>query len=175
MKWKGRHTVALLLAIAGTAFYFYFVHRTEDRKELNDWKLRFSYQPFHCRVCLGSVEELSYQGTEIPIPNWSWKSNHDGTPTVIISTPVGDFRAWKETKNWRLAHGAIYKSEPQDEILECELAQGWYDAIPADKSDYVPLYGRFFFKKNTPAHWCLVANNLRARWIDPLKIASVDW
>jgi len=175
MKWKGRHTLALLLAIAGTAFYFYFVHRTLDRKELNGWKLRFSYQRFHCRVCLGAVEELSYQGTEVSIPNWTWTSNQFGTPMVIISTPVGDFRAWKETKHWRLAHGVLGKEDSPNEISPSELSQGWYDAIPDDRSNYNPIFGPFQFKKNMPAHWCLVANNLRARWIDPLKITSVDW
>jgi len=172
---RRRHVIAtILLLLLGGAFYFYFLHRVQRTQQADGWRLRFSYQPFHCQVCLGHVEEMTYHGTPVNPPHWAWNSNDDlGTPRVIIQTPMGVYEAWKGVSVWRLGHAGALMIEDSDESVSAEeMTQGWYDAkIAGDRF----TYGPFKRKKNTPIGWCLLSTTNASRWIAPEKIHAASW
>ncbi len=175
MKWRKRHTVGIFLLLIGVGFYAYFVHRTHTTTTANGWTLEFSYQPFHCRVCLGRVESLTFEGKEIRIPEWDWKSDTVGHPWVQLITPTGCFCAYEMSEHWRLAHQSCEYEQSDDAISEAELARGWYNAAFTPDDGYRVYYYHNIRKRNTPDTWCLVATENTSRWLRPDLIVQLDW
>ena len=172
MKWKTRHTVGSVLAILGAAFYVYLLHRTTDVKNADGWHVAFSYQPFHCRVCLGRVESLTYRDAPIGIPSWRWVSSFE-TPCMIIKTPVGEYCAFEKSKFWGAMHLPFTVKDIEETPTPTEIAQGWYDATGGQPREYSG--GPFVRKAETPAHWCLLATGDVARWVAPERIFQLAW
>ncbi len=173
MRWRRRHTVGVVAAIIATGFYGYCLHRSIRVKDAEGWHLRFSYQPFHCEVCLGRVESLTHEGREVAIPDWSWETDDGTTPVVVIHTAVGDFRAFKESLHWRLASCDLLLDELDCQIAPEELSRGWYDARPI--GDQLYTYGPYIRKQGTPPNWCLLATCNQARWVRPDLISELEW
>lgn len=173
MTWKRRHTFATIFAVLTMVVYIYFFHRMTDVKDANDWHVEFSYLPFHCRVCMGRAEELSYRGAAVAIPAWSWRDYSMGTARVLLLTPVGEYTAYKSVPYWKAGHVYIEVKDATDAIAPDELSQGWYDATGGRPREYYS--GPYFRKPGMPAHWCLVATGDTARWIAPDRISAVSW
>ena len=172
MTWKARHSIATATVLAVSAFYFYFLHRTTDVTNSGDWHVAFSYQPFHCRVCLGRVEKLTYRGKPIGIPQWRWQNAME-TPRVSVQTPVGTYCAFQNSRNWGLQHLPIEVTDVSEEISRDELTQGWYDATGGRSRQYSG--GPFIRKARTPPEWCMMATDDVARWIAPENLGKVSW
>lgn len=173
MRWRRRHTVGVVVVVLGTAFYVYFIHRSVQLRDAEGWHLRFSFQPFHCPVCLGRVEELSHEGHPVPIPDWGWETDGRSTPVAIIHTPVGDFRAFEESARWLPGSTSALIEEAAGRIAPEELVRGWYDARKPEAETW--LYGPYLRKRDTPADWCLLATYDQARWVRPDVISELEW
>ncbi|HPF41637.1 MAG TPA: hypothetical protein P5081_15855 [Phycisphaerae bacterium] len=175
MKWRKRHTAGLFVCLIGVGYYVWFIHRSHTITSINGWRLDFSYQPFHCPVCLGRVESLTFEGQEIPIPQWDWKSEFDERPFVQMITPVGCVCAFEHWETWRRSHVLCQCVDSDEAISETELEQGWYDAA-FTQVDSERLYSRKNLRKrNTPETWCLVATDHATRWIRPDLIDQLAW
>lgn len=176
MKWRRRHTVGTAVLLLGAAFYGYFIYRSTEVKDADGWHLRFTYLPFHCRVCMGHVEELSYKGIPLPVPDWRWKTN-DGlsTPMVLVHTPVGQYVATDPQRRWRLSHHSLRIEESETRVEAGELFAGWYNARIPQTSGTVYVDGPYMRKQGTPSHWCLIATYDEARWVSPEKVGELDW
>jgi len=175
MKRRTRHSILTAFLVLGAASYVYFVHRSNMVKDADGWHLIFSYQPFHCRFCLGRVEVLTYKGAEIHPPKWQWKNDTGCTPLAFLATPVGAFEAMENQCYWRQGHHGPFTNDVNQTVSPQELKQGWYDATPTDGHDFIKGSGPFVKKGNTPAHWCLVATYDVARWLDPAIIGELSW
>lgn len=173
MTWKRRHTVGTIFSLLAIAVYFYYFHSLTDVKDANDWQVEFSYLPFHCRVCLGRVEELSYRGAAIAIPAWSWQDRPMGTARVLLWTPVGEYTAYRNVHYWKAGHVFIEVKDVSDAITPDELSQRWYDASGGHPREFYS--GPYVRKAGMPADWCLVATGDVARWIAPDRIGAVSW
>lgn len=175
MTWRRRHTVGTIVLFLGAAFYGYFIHRSAEVKDAEGWHLRFSYLTFHCRVCLGNVEELTYKGMALPVPDWRWKDDGGSTARVNVLTPVGEFTADEDYRNWMHRHTGLYVQDTPEGISPDELSQQWYDARGDDLAKIAMPFGPFIRKKDTPAHWCLLATHDEARWVSPEIIGELKW
>jgi len=167
MRWLGG-----LALLGGTAFYVYFLHRSVQVKDLGGWHSEFSYQPFHCPVCHGRVEQLTYQGKPVAPPSRRW-DDQPGIQSSQILTPVGEFTAFKDWKSWGMTHGPMFVEDATDAVSSPELKQGWYDARkPGEPPCEI---GPFLRKANTPGHWCLLVTDDAARWMSPERIGDLAW
>ncbi len=175
MKWRKRHTVGIVFLVLGTAFYVVFIHRGVEVREADGWRLRFSYAHFFCRVCSGYVEELTYDGKSVPVPDWRWETGDAISPRVNIHTPVGDFTSYNADHGWRQWHTGLHWEDAEAAVSADELSIGWYDARGEDHSKSSLPFGPFIRKRGTPAHWCLVATHDQARWVEPGKIGELEW
>jgi hypothetical protein len=118
---------------------------------------------------------LTYAGNAITVPEWDWKAQGWDTPLAQIHTPVGDFRAFDQPRQWMPHHIDMYFEESSEAVTSEELRRGWYDAFPANSKRDPNVYTAYIRKTGTPDDWCLLSTNTTARWIRPDIVNDRPW
>lgn len=167
-----RPIVLATLGLIGLAIWYAFIDRAATIVDRDGWHLEFSYIRLACRHCTGRVEELTWQGQPVALPQ-------PANQNIWASCPLGSLTIVGEPPRWHLQGGMpgfperTYR-ESASRITGDELARGYYDCagIPeaADKDD-----GPSWRKASTPVGWALVVGRQHRRWVQPARIAELEW
>lgn len=156
-----RRILLLFVAVLAIALYFGFVHRIHAHEEAAGWVLDMSYIPLRCRTCLGVIERLECNGKPVHVPPVSDADGSGGR--IMIATPVGKFESFGG-EGWRWVGGPMPTVYCNESVTQEDLDHGSYDASEGVER-----------QRGTPAHWCLGMAAQQARWLDPGRLAEIDW
>jgi len=167
MTWKRRLTIlAVVLLVAMTIFYLGWIRRAREVVERDGWLLQYTYIPLACRTCTGHVERLECNGQLVPVPRLKM-DRYGQRRQLVVSTPVGTFRAYAKLDRWRFFHSSDNRPGAiQGSITDDELSRGYYSAAAASKRHR---------KEGTPDHWCWAWTSYDCRWLDPQLLDDLDW
>jgi hypothetical protein len=161
---RGKYALLSLLLLCVAAVYFGCFH-TYGVTEANDgWVFRYSFRPFRCLHCNGTIDQLERQGVQVRFPEGIESSG----PWSIVVTPVGKFE-WYPERNWLaiIDPGRQRFTRTAGPITPTELDRGYY-VVPFPSQDL-----KDSGKAQTPAHWCMVTLEDRVFWLDPRRIPEL--
>ena len=80
-----------LFGLAGGAFWYAFIDRAIVQIDRDGWHMQFSYVRMACHVCTGKVEQLTWQGQPVGVPQIG---QPDSSYQMLCS--LGMFSIWSD-------------------------------------------------------------------------------
>jgi hypothetical protein len=151
----------LLLAasIVVGGFYLCCLHPFTNVWQERGWYAECRFLLLACPVCTGEVRRLEYAGRPVPAPVLHERE------TLVLDTPVGIFRTRHDRSIWTW-YGGPEVREPSDiAVTDEERRRGYYEIEPFSRAP----------KAETPLHWCRAQSPHVTRWLDPARLAELDW
>ena len=160
MRIRKRIWIPATLCLMLGSFWFVAVSRYCVHIERDGWVWESSHARLQCAMCSGHMERFECNGVPVAGPVGV---------DMMLETPVGMVRWVSDLGQFRPYIWGVESdwSYGETSITAVELKQGYYDALPdADER-----------KRGTPTHWCLGMgrDGERVRWVDPRRIAELEW